>query len=252
LEDIMPTRPRVVQTVLMAVLLLTGLFFAATCKESSSPTGPASATVTGVVVSGDEASGPQGSALAGVTVRVVRTGQSTPTDASGNFTLSNVPSGDQEFEFSRSDLNARGTVSVSGGTTMAVTASIFRRTTVVVTPRGNGPSGTPPPHGNSVEEIEGLVSAVGASTLTVFDQRLGTVVVNVTGTTTIRHGGTSILLSEILVGMRVHVKALIEGNSLTALEIIVQDENTKTATPGAPKSTSTPTPTPTATPTPTP
>jgi hypothetical protein len=243
-EDLMLTRQRIPPTALVAILLLTGLFFSATCKESSSsPTAPGSAMVTGVVVSGDEASGPQGSALAGVTVRVTRTGQSTQTDGDGNFNLSSVPAGSQEFEFSRADLNARGTVSVTGAS-MAVTASIFRKSTVLVTLRGNAGL-TPAPHGNAVEEIEGIVTANSGGKLTVFDQRLGSVVANVTGTTTIRKGGTSMLLSQILIGMRVHVKALIETNgSLTALEIIVQDENTKTQTPSTPTATRTATPTP--------
>jgi hypothetical protein len=249
----MLTRQRLPQTTLVAFLLVTGLFFSATCKESSSsPTAPGSAIVTGVVVSGDEASGPQGSTLTGVTVRVTRTGQSTQTDGAGNFSLSGVPAGEQEFEFSRSDLNARGAVSVSAGANIAVTASILRRSTVVVTRRGNGgpaPGQTPTPHGNAVEEIEGLVTANSGGTLTVFDQRLGSVVVNVTETTTIRKGGTSVLLSQVLIGTRVHVKALIETNgSFTALEIIVQDENTKTP----PTTTATGTATPTATMTPTP
>jgi uncharacterized protein DUF5666 len=249
----MLTRHRSFWIILLSLGLLTAFVFSPACKEStSSPTAPTAASMTGVVVSGDDMTGPQGSALAGVTVRVTRTGQSALTDGAGNFALSAVPSGDQEIEFSRADLNARGTVSIIGGTTMAVTVSIFRRSTVVVTPRGGGnaPGQTPIPHGNSVEQIEGLVTAVGGSTLTVLDDRLGTVIVSVTGTTTIRKGGTSLLLSQILVGMRVHVMALIEtSGALTALEIIVQDENTKTVTPGV---TGTPTATRTSTATPTP
>ena len=250
---------RTIRTVSVIGMLLAGLFFSTTCKESaSSPTAPGAATVMGTVVSGDEMLPPQGSSLSGVTVRVVQTGQSSVTDGAGDFTLANVPSGNPEFEFSRADFNARGAIATTAGATVAVTASILRKSTVLVSLRGNAP-GTPPPHGNTVEEIEGLVSAVGGSTLTIFDQRLGSVVVNVTGTTTIRKGGTSLLLSQILVGMRVHVKAtIVGGNTYTAIEIIVQDENTKTATPGAHPATTTPTasatrtPTPTSTPTQTP
>jgi hypothetical protein len=251
----MSTRLRLFQTAVVSAALLAGLFFSSTCRESAqSPTAPGNATVTGNVVSGDGPSGTSslGSALAGVMVRVSRTGQSTQTDGSGEFTLANVPGGDQELSFSRSDIDARGTLSIAGAN-VAITATIRGRSTVVITPRGNPPGTTTTPHGNTVEEIEGLVSAVGASSLTVFDQRLGSVVVNVTGTTVIRKGETPVALADILVGMRVHVKATAETNgTFTAIEIIVQNENTKTFTPGAPKSTATPTrtTTPTATPTP--
>lgn len=242
----------------------------------SSPTAPGSAVVTGTVVSGDETSGAasSGGGLAGVTVRVVRTGQVTQTDGAGNFTLAGVPAGDQQFEFSLGDIDARATISVIGGATVAVTATISRRSTVMISPRGNANSnphspsqtqtpvqtplsGTPTPGttpaGKTVEEIEGIVTANGGGTLTILDQRLGSVVVTVTPTTIIRKGQTPTPLAQILVGMRVHVKALLEiTGTFTALEITVQDENTKTATPPTATATTTGTMTPTTTPTTTP
>jgi hypothetical protein len=240
----MSTRLRVSQIALVACLLLIGLL-AVTCKESiSSPTAPGNAMVTGTVVSGDAGSGAPsaGMGLAGVAVRVLPAGQAVQTDGSGNFTLADVPAGDRQIEFSRSDIDARGTLSVAAGANMAVIATIHGRSTVVLAPRGNSGNPSTTPHGNAVEEIEGLVSSVGAGTLTVLDQRLGSVVVNVTGTTIIRKGDTPSSLGDILVGMRVHVKAVAETNgTLTASEIIVQDENTKTRTPPTATATRTPT-----------
>jgi hypothetical protein len=273
---------RTTEAALLVVTLLVALFLVS-CKDSesvSSPTAPGSTVVTGTVVSGDETSGvtSSGGGLAGVTVRVVRTGQATQTDGAGNFTLAGVPAGDQQFEFSRGDIDARATISVIGGAIVAVTAAISRRSTVVISPRGNADpnphapvqtqtqtqtpvqtplSGTPTPgttpSGKAVEQIEGIVTANSGGTLTIFDQRLGSVVVNVTSTTIIRKGQTPIPLAQILVGMRVHVKALLETTgTFTALEIIVQDENTKTATPPTTTGTMTPTATPRTTPTTTP
>jgi hypothetical protein len=243
---------RLSRIVVIAFAFLAGILSSSSCKETtSSPTAPGNATVTGTVVLGDETSGTStrgmGIGLAGVTVRAVRTGQSTQTDSSGNFTVTGVPAGDQEFEFSRGDMDARGTIPVVAGATTAVTVAISRRSTVVVVPRGNAPQTPPPqtPRGNAVEEIEGLVSATGAGTLTIQDQRLGVVVVKVTATTIIRKGGTIIPLSQILIGMRVHVKALIESDgSFTATEIVLQNENTRTVTPATPEATNTPTMTP--------
>lgn len=263
---------RISRIVVVACVFLAGILLSSSCKEeTSSPTAPGNATVTGTVLLGDETSGTStqgiGIGLPGVTVRAVRTGQSTQTDGSGSFTLSGVPAGEQQFEFSRGDINSRVTILVVAGATTPLTVAISRRSTKVVPPRGNASQApqTPPPQtprGTAIEEIEGLVSATGAGTLTIQDQRLGVVVVKVTATTIIRKGGTIIPLSQILIGMRVHVKALIESDgSFTATEIVLQNENTRTVTPATPEATNTPTmtpvpptatDTPTATPTPLP
>lgn len=254
--------PLVVSLFLFAVFLIT-------CRESnemSSPTAPKGAIVSGTVVSGDETSGTtgSGSGLSGVTVRVSRTGQATQTDGSGNFVLTGVPSGSQELQFSRGDASARATISVVGGSTLSITAVLSRRSGVVVLPRGNqnphDPTttqtitvtpGTPTPRG--VEQIEGIVTGNSGGSLTIFDQRLGTVVVNVTGSTTIRKGQTPVSISDVLIGMRVHVMAVMDGTGMfTALQIIVQDENTKTVTPPTTTATQTPTMTPAMTNTPAP
>ncbi len=261
----------------LRVSLVVSLFlfalFLVTCRESnemSSPTSPRGAIVTGTVVSGDENSGTgSGGGLAGVTVRVLRTGQTAQTDSSGNFTLSGVPSGNQELQFSRGDASARATISVVGGSTLSITAVLSRRSAVIVRPRGNqnphDPTttqtvtqtpgtptpGTPTPRGNVVEQIEGIVMGNSGGSLTIADQRLGNVVVNVTGSTDIRKGQMPVSLSDILIGMRVHVMALMDGTgTLTALQIIVQNENTKTVTPATATQTPTMTVTPTMTPTP--
>jgi hypothetical protein len=122
--------------------------------------------------------------------------------------LTGVPAGEQQFQFSRGDIDARATIPVIGGATVAVTAAISRRSTVVISPRGNAkpdpfsPAQTPTPAttpSGKVEQIEGIVTANGGGTLTIFDQRLGSVVVTVTPATIIRKGGTPIPLSEILV-----------------------------------------------------
>lgn len=264
--------PRALRASLIASLFLFAVFLI-TCRESnmSSPTSPRSATVTGTVVSGDETAGTIGSGggLAGVTVRVARTGQSTQTDGSGNFTIAGVPAGDQELQFSRGNVNGRATISMAGGSTLSITAVLSRRSGVVVRPRGNqnphdptttqtvtetpGPGtptpGTPTPRSNTVEQIEGIVTGNSGGTLTIFDQRLGTVVVNITGSTIIRKGQMPVSLTDVLIGMRVHVMALMDGTgAFTALQVIVQDQNTKTVTP----LTATQTPTMTTTPTQTP
>ena len=277
--------------------------FVGSCKDSespSSPTAPGTSTVMGTVMSGDNATA--GSALSGVTVRSVSGGQATVTDGAGNFMLPGVTSGNQTFQFSRGDIDGKGTISVIGGATMAVDVRISNRSTVVITPRGNpnAPAqtetvtptvtgtpptstptvtGTPPtatptrtpttavsntatpspgPGGcTKTEEIEGIVTGNDGATLTIADQRLGTVVVTTTAGTVIRKGQTPMTLSEILIGWRVHVKACLQSDgTYQASEIIVQNTNGgATATPAVSNTpsgaTNTPTITPTRTTTPT-
>ena len=214
-------RSRIPLTVSFTICVLAALLLTASCHESSSsPTSPAgSAMVLGTVVRGSGTFGATtlgaGMGLPGVTVRVARTGRSAQTDASGNFSLTGVPVGNVDMEFSRADINARASVQVSPGTN-AITVAVTGSTAVVV------------PRGHAGEEIEGLVSAVstGVGTLTVLDQRLGAVVVQTTGTTVLRHGQTTMTLAQIQIGMRVHVKALLQAdNTYLATEIILQDEN---------------------------
>jgi hypothetical protein len=296
---------RTLTVVLSAVLLLVVLIVGS-CKDSespSSPTAPGTATVMGTVVSGD--AGTAGSALSGVTVRAVQSGQAAVTDGSGNFTIIGVPSGSQSFQFSRGDIDGKGTIGVIGGATMAVDVRISNRSTILITPRGNPnapaqtetvtatvtgtpltstntPTSTPvvsttatatatrtavpgtstptpaitatatsAPVGGKEEQIEGIVTGNGGGILTIFDQRLGTVMVTVSPGTVIRKGQTPMTLADILVGWRVHVKALLQTNGTYAAdEIIIQDDKGGvTNTP--PAATNTPTITPTKTNTPT-
>ena len=89
------------------------------------------------------------------------------------------------------------------------------------------PAVTFSPRGHSGAEIEGLVQSVDpvGGSLTVADQRLGTVTVTVSDSTEIRHGDTAIPLAQIQNGWRVHVKGALQADgTYAATEIIVQDE----------------------------
>jgi hypothetical protein len=153
--------------------------------------------------------------LSGVTVTVVSTGQSAMTDASGNFTLTGVASGEVELELKRDDFKIKVKITVPAGSTVTITISIVG-STAIVTPRGH-----------AGEEIEGLVQSVNApgSSFVILDKRLGAVTVKADAMTLIRHGGTALPFSQIQVGMRVHVKALLQTDaSYVATEIKLQDE----------------------------
>ena len=201
------------------LLALPALLMLSSCGDSErSPTAPSMATLQGTVILGSGVTGVRplrgGMGLSGVTVSVAGTDKAATTDGAGNFTLTGVPVGSVELEFERADIHARGHVVLSSGThsmTFAIVGS-----TAVSTPRGH-----------AGEEIEGLVQAIdaGGGTLTVLDQRLGAVVILTDADTLVRRGDATIELSDIQIGMRVHVKALVQGDgSYLATEVLLQNE----------------------------
>ena len=144
-------------------------------------------------------------------------------------------------------------ISPRGNGNPHVTAQTQTQTPLPGTQTPGTPTPATTPKGNTVEQIEGIVTANNGGSLTIFDQRLGSVVVTLTPTTVIRKGQSTVPPEEVLIGMRVHIKAVLETTgTYTAVEIIVQNENAATATPSAPTATGTPTAALTNTPTTTP
>jgi len=81
-------------------------------------------------------------------------------------------------------------------------------------------------HGHVGEEIEGKVTAVDTTggTLTIQDERLGSVVVTVDDNTIIRHGWQPVALADVKIGAQVHVKAAPQdGGGFLAAAIFVQN-----------------------------
>lgn len=214
----MATARRFSRIALKGFCAAASLALAVSChNDNSSPTSPGMAAVNGTVIRGSGTFGarPLGMEipLSGVTVRVTPSGPSAQSDASGNFTLTGVPAGNVELEFTRADINARGSVVLASGSN-ALTASITGGT-AVITPRGH-----------AGEEIEGLVQSVGTGSLVVVDQRLGTVTVTIGTSTILRKGNATITLSTLASGMRVHVKAMLQGDgTYLATEVLLQDQN---------------------------
>ena len=213
---------RIRQLAATFLCIVPALLVLTSCGDSErSPTAPGGATATldGTVVRGSNANGLQpkgtGIGLGGVTVRVSGTDKAATTDGSGNFRLEGVPVGSVELEFDRSDIHARGHVTLTSGGTHSMTFAIV------------GSQAVDTPRGHADEEIEGLVQAIdaGAGTLTVLDQRLGTVRIQTDADTVVRQGDATISLSDIEVGMRVHVKALAQDDgTFLATEVLLQSE----------------------------
>ncbi|HKB71417.1 MAG TPA: DUF5666 domain-containing protein [Thermoanaerobaculia bacterium] len=197
-----------------------GLLALAACSGNDTPTSSGSSTITGQVVMGSSTQAvvrPEASASpANIVVRVESSNASAQTDATGKFTLTGVPPGADTLSFERSDVHARAAIQVPAGSTVSITVAIHGNQATIV------------PGGHPGVEIEGRVQTVDAAggTLTVADQRLGTVTIATSDTTSIRHGAVAITLAQITAGMEVHVKATDQGDgTYLATEILVQDLN---------------------------
>src|SRR5258708_17137653 len=83
---------------------------------------------------------------------------------------------------------------------------------------GHGPASAPPP----LSEVEGSITAASATSITVHDSHGHDVVLALTSTTIIRKGDQTITAADLKVGDQVHVAALSQNNTTTALLVIVQ------------------------------
>src|SRR6266511_4015509 len=155
----------VVRKISFFIMLALGASLLAGCRHENSVTGPTTGTgvLSGQIVAvGDLA----GSSVAGISVTC--SGQVVETDASGRFTFVGLSAnserfafsaGDRQLSFSRSDgINA--SANVSSDASSVVVHLQKTQATVIVT-------------GQSKREIEGLITAVSSTSITVNDASTG-------------------------------------------------------------------------------
>src|SRR5688500_14874098 len=211
---------------LLTALLLT--LAAGACGGSSSPTAPAAAANTPTspnttTIHGTVAGAGSSAALfstnngagAGMTVTVEGTTITTTVNGASQFTLTEVPAGTVVLRFNGVGANAALTV-------QNLIAGLPTTITVIV----NGVDATlEEKTTGSDKEIEGRIESITGSTLKVAGRT-----VTVGAATAIRHGDTTMTLSQLAAGQRVHVKGTVSGTGTTATTtatlIIVQNMNT--------------------------
>lgn len=202
-----------------AVLLLAGCG-----KNENSMTGPTTGerALSGKVVTvGDlEGASPAGitvTAAAQMTVtgaagRTTLADRTTVTDAAGRFSFTGLSSGNVELAFSRGDgVQARVTVAAA----LATIVVALQKTQATL---GNG---------STTRELEGPVTAITATSISLNDASSGPQTVAITSMTILRKGNTALTPSDFKVGDRVHVKATVGADgSLTAFEVKLQEGGT--------------------------
>jgi Domain of unknown function (DUF5666) len=151
---------------------------------------------------------------AGTLTVSVAGGPSTTVGASGDFTLTGVPSGSVQLRFSGRGTDA--TITISG-----VQATDRIQISVALTSRSAAVEAEHREHDNRGVEVNGRITALGAGTLTV-----GTSVVTVPPSAIIRHGSRTLTLAELKVGDKVEVKGTRTGTGVTATEVKVQTGGT--------------------------
>jgi hypothetical protein len=178
----------------------------------------AGARISGRVVAGSAAVATSGlrSLDAGtrVTVGVAGTSINTISDDGGNFTLQGVPPGPVTLTVAGSGVSGQLTLpSVGANDELEVTIRVSGGGVTLDDEQREGADGL---------EVEGIISAAAGGIITV--GRLNTQVLVPPGTP-ITKGNVAGQISDLVPGVRVHVKATRSGTTLTAVTVIIQSGN---------------------------
>jgi Domain of unknown function (DUF5666) len=152
-------------------------------------------------------------AVTGTAGRSALVDKSAVTDAAGRFALTGLSNGNVQLAFSRGDgINAHLIVSASVGT--VVVALQKKQATIH--------------EGGQTKELEGLITAVSDTSITVMNASTAKPeTAAITPTTVIRKGNTTLTPADLKVGDRVHVKTTANADgTLTAFEIMLQNADT--------------------------
>ena len=197
---------------LPAALLITGC--------GGSPTSPANggATISGAVVgpAGSTGGSSQTAPSSGLTVSVVGTGPRATVDSTDNFTLTNVPAGNVDLQFSGQGMNAQvplGTIAASEKVSVTVMRNGASMTLDCIRRMG----------GDSEQlegRIDGLPPATAAGTFTISGQSVQT-----DTNTKFFKGDAAATFADMAIGMRVHVKGTPNATGVLAREVRIQNVN---------------------------
>jgi hypothetical protein len=220
---------------------------------SGSPSTPSAAgggvTVQGTVNSASSTAstgsptsmaGAMGSAtVAGISVSVVGASVTTTTDSVGRFVLNGVPSGSVTLHFQGQGIDATLTLTgLTDGETLTISVRLSGSKAELEPGETESPSPEPVPSPavsafptcfapSEHAEVEGNITAVGTSSITVTQESHGAFLCTVSSSTEIRHGHTKLALRDLHPGDHVHVSGTGAGASggmcaIDAQEIMLQ------------------------------
>jgi hypothetical protein len=185
----------------------------------SSGSASGSAVITGTLAGFQTASSSSHGESTGLTVTVTGTGISATVVPGGQFVLNGVPAGNVDLHFTGVGVDAHVSIAnVVDSETIRIVVNVSgTRANVTITDRQAPKPGA---------ELEGLITSINstARTLVVNGQT-----VSVPTTARIRHGDVTLMLADLRIGQRVHVKGTLSGSTVVASEVILQDEQTAEA-----------------------
>lgn len=182
----------------------------------------ASAILAGTVGSGSGIglSATTSGSTTGMTISVIGSTETTTVDSVGRFRLVITPSGNVQLKLTGSGVNASTTVgTVTAGDTIQITIVVNGNTAEIAdSDRASGQS----------REIEGRVEAVPPTTAAGTFKVAGVTITTTASTTYKKSGDGTASFADVLLGSRVHVKALPStGTVVTATEVNIQNQQTQ-------------------------
>ena len=205
------------------------LIITAACGNSDNPTSPSATGRRGATISGTyggagaAASSAQDNRVtaqatgASVTISVTGTGLSTTVAPGGTFMLSGVPAGNVELRITGTATDTRITIAnvVDGETIKVNVSNSGSRITIDVTERDQP---------DAKSEVEGTITSINPGARTII---VNAMAISVPATARIRRGQKDMVLTDLKVGQRVHVKGTPSGSMVIASEVTLQDDNDK-------------------------
>lgn len=211
-------------------LTLVAALLAGACGGSKgSPTSPtgstgglssgASATITGMVQGASSAmlAATSGASLAGVTVTVVGTQIRATADVAGRFVLTNVPAGSVQLQLTGGGANATVALSpVAAQQTIDVVLSVSGSTAAVESEVRSGAGEA---------QLEGRVESLPPTMPSLTFKAAGRTV-KTDAATRFVDGSQARSFSDLRIGMRIHAKGSMSGDTFTASVVELQNSNT--------------------------
>jgi len=151
----------------------------------------------------------------GVTVSVAGTGISTVADNRGQFTLTNVPTGTVQLNFTGPGANATVTLTgVGPEDKVQITVTVNGNSAHVDSERHSAPA-------NNKREFQGRITSLDTTGQSF---QIPGLTVKTTATTVIRHGDRTMQFSELRVGDHVEARGTLDATTLTATEVKVEPQ----------------------------
>lgn len=149
----------------------------------------------------------------GVTVSVAGTGIATVADSRGQFTLTNVPTGTVQLNFTGPGSNATVTLTgVGPEDKVQITVTVNGNKAHVDSEHHSAPA-------NNKREFQGRITSIDTASRSF---QISGLTVKMTATTVIRHGNRTMQLSDLKVGDHIEARGTLDGTTLTATEVKVE------------------------------